>query len=120
MLKELDNTDNLLFSQVVPSYLDTKIPVIKEYRDLMSRYYPDVPYGFISLEAFLAAKSVVSALQAISGDITQNKFLDKLKTLSPSVLKGLDIKYENSQLLNQVYLFDYINGKFQEIKESTK
>jgi len=120
MLKELNNTENLLFSQVVPSYLDTNIPVIKEYRELMSRYYPEVPYGFISLEAFLAAKSVVSALQAISGDITQNKFLDKLKTLKPSVLKGLDIKYKNSQLLNQVYLFDYINGEFKEIKESTK
>jgi len=120
MLKELDNTENLLFSQVVPSYMNTKIPVIKEYRELMSRYYPDVPYGFISLEAFLAAKSVVAALQGISGGITQDKFLDKLKTLSPQVLKGLDIKYKNSQLLNQVYLFDYINGKFQEIKERTK
>jgi len=120
MLKELDNTDNLLFSQVVPSYLDTNIPVIKEYHKLMTRYYPGVPYGFISLEAFLAAKSVVSALQGVSGDLTQNKFLEELKNLTPQTLKGLDIKYKNSQLLNQVYLFDYIDGRFQEIKETTK
>ena len=120
MLKELENTDNLIFSQVVPSYMDTKLPIIKEYHKLMTRYYPGIPYGFISLEAFLAAKTVVYALQNISGDITQNKFLFKLKNIPPSILKGLDIKYQNSQLLNQVYIFDYVNGKFVEIKEEKK
>mgnify|MGYP000158449685 CR=1 FL=1 len=120
MLKELDNTENLMFSQVVPSYMDTNLPVIKEYHQLMTRYYPGIPYGFISLEAFLAAKSVVYALQGISGDITQNKFLFKLKNIPPNTLRGLNINYKNSQLLNQVYLFDYSGGEFVEIKESEK
>jgi len=117
MLKELENTDNLLFSQVVPSYLDSSVPVIKEYHDLMTRYYPGISYGFISLEAFLAAKSVVHALQGVSGDITQNKFLKELKSLRPQVIKGLNIQYKNTQLHNQVYLFDYMDGRFVEIKE---
>ena len=120
MLKELDNTENLFFSQVVPSYMDTNIPVIKEYHKLMTRYYPGIPYGFISLEAFLAAKTVVYALQHINGGITQNKFLFQLKHLPANVLSGLDIRYKKSQLLNQVYLFEYKNGKFVEIKENIK
>jgi len=120
MLKELENTDNLLFSQVVPSYLDSSVPIIKEYHDLMTRYYPGISYGFISLEAFLAAKSVVHALQAVSGDITQNKFLKELKSLRPQVIKGLNIQYKNTQLHNQVYLFDYMDGRFVEIKEDKR
>lgn len=120
MLKELDDTDNLIFSQVVPSYMDTSLPIIKEYHKLMTKYYPGVPYGFISLEAFLAAKTVVYALQRTTGNITQNKLLEKLKNLPPNILKGLDVQYKGSQLLNKVYLFDYIDGKFVEIKESDK
>ncbi len=117
MLKELDNTQNLIFSQVVPSYMDTSLPVIKEYHKLMTRYYPGVPYGFISLEAFLAAKTVVYALQRTTGNITRNKLLKNLKNLPPNILKGLNIKYKSSQLLNKVYLFDYEDGKFIEIEE---
>ena len=120
MLKELDNTENLLFSQVVPSYMDTSLPIIQEYHKLMTLYYPGIPYGFISLEAFLAAKTVVHAFQNISGDITKNKFLFELKNISPTILDGLRVKYKNTQLLNKVYLFEYIDGKFVEIKEDVK
>lgn len=116
MLRELDyDTENLLFSQVVPSYKDNLKPVIVEYKKLMKIYYPNQTLGFISLEAFLAAKSVVKALNNIDGSITREKFIKEIKTLPKNVLDGVDIDYKNTQLHNKVYLFKYKNSKFIEV-----
>ncbi|MCY4602758.1 MAG: ABC transporter substrate-binding protein, partial [Gemmatimonadetes bacterium] len=58
-------TQWLVNSQVVPSYEDTSIPAVQEYRNLMSRYAPQLPaellqdpytpfdHSFVSLEGFL-------------------------------------------------------------------
>ena len=116
MIKELNyETKNLLFSEVVPSYNDDSKYVILEYKMAMHKYYPNQPLGFISLESFLAAKSVVSALKQIKGGITRDKFLKEIKNLPKNTLKGLNIKFKNTQLHNEVYLFEYKDSKFVEI-----
>lgn len=116
-LKNLEtNTNNLIFSQVVPNYLNTKIPVIQEYQGLMKKYYPDEPLGFISLEAFLSAKVLVSAISRIKGDMTREKLIHTLKTSPHNTLGGLYLNFRNSQLLNKIYLFKYENDSFKEIR----
>ncbi|MCP4970745.1 MAG: ABC transporter substrate-binding protein [Arcobacter sp.] len=116
MIKELNyNTDNLLFSQVVPSYKNDNINTIKEYQDLMKKYYPNEPLGFVSLEAFLAAKSIVMAIKNVSGELTRSKFLEEYKSLPTDIFEGINIKYKNNQLLNNVYLFKYENSNFVKI-----
>ena len=118
MIKDLDfNTNNLIFSEVVPNYEDSKIDIIKEYKYLMRRYYPKEPLGFVSLESFLAAKTVVEAISNIRGFLTQEKFLKELKNLPRNTLDGIDIQYKNTQLLNKVYLFKYKNSDFVEIDD---
>ena len=61
-------TELLVNSQVVPSYEDTTIPAVREYRELMARHNPAPPaelvtedytpfeHSFVSLEGFLDAK----------------------------------------------------------------
>ncbi len=116
MVKELNyNTSNVLFSQVVPSYNNNKIKVVQEYQRLMSKYYPNESLGFISLESFLVAKTIVNALNNIDGNITRENFLEKIKTLSSTQLNGIHTTYKNTQLLNKVYLFEYKNNDFKEI-----
>lgn len=116
MIKELDyDTHNLLFSEVVPSYKDSSQPVILEYKKLMQKYFPDEPLGFISLESFLAAKSVIEALKNVDGSITRKKFLKEIKKLPKDTLNGINIDYKNNQLHNQVYLFKYENSQFIEV-----
>ena len=116
MIKELDyKTKNLLFSQVVPSYKNYKKEVILEYKNLMNRYYPEQPQGFISLESFLAAKSMVHALKKIKGDITREKFVKQLKKLPSNLLNDLTINFKNNQLHNKTYLFEYKNSEFIEV-----
>ena len=121
MIKELEkldtNTENLIFSQVVPSYTNEAIPVIVEYTELMNKYYPNEELGFISLEAFLSAKVLVNALHRIEGSLTRNKFLKALKMSPSNILEGMHINFKNTQLLNKVYLFEYDGFVFEEIKK---
>lgn len=116
MVKELNyETNNLIFSQVVPSYTDMSIPLIKEYMQLMEKYSPNTPLGFISLESFIAAKTVVKTLKNINGYITREKFLSSIKHLPTNYLNGIDSEFKNSQLLNKTYLFEYKNNAFVEV-----
>ena len=71
----------------------------------------------VSYESYLSAKAVVTALRSINGTITTNKFLDKLKHISPQTLDNIPLIYHNAQLLNQVYLSHYVNGKFEIIEK---
>jgi len=116
MIKELDkNTTNLLFSEVAPNYKNSKPSVVLEYKELMQKYYPNQALGFISLESFLAAKTVVAALQTIEGDITREKFLKEIKNLKSDSLGALEIGFKNTQLHNKVYLYKYKDSNFIEV-----
>ncbi len=118
MIKKLDgHTKNILFSQVVPSYNNLDIPIIKEYHKILKAYDSNYEAGFISLEAFLNAKIVVTALKNIKGSITRSKFIEELKKIPQNTLKGLKIEYKNQQLFNKVYLFKYENNNFIKVEE---
>jgi branched-chain amino acid transport system substrate-binding protein len=120
MVKELEdlgsNSENLIFSQVVPSYLDRNIPAVKEYQDVMHNYFPKEAFGFLSLEAFLSSKVLVNAISRIKGEITREKLIDMIKETPNDLLDGIPLEYKNSQLLNKVFLFEYKNNQFIEIK----
>ncbi len=70
-------TRQLINSQVVPSYEDTSIPAVREYRELMARHDPQVPaelvreeyspfpYSFGSLEGFLNARLMAEVLRRL-------------------------------------------------------
>ena len=72
-------TRYLVNSQVVPSYENTSIPAVREYRELMERYDPAVPrelvkepyspfpQSFVSLEGFLDAKLMAEILRRMGG-----------------------------------------------------
>ena len=115
-LKRLNtNTNNLIFSQVVPNYMDNSIPSVVEYQTLMKKYYPQEELGFLSLETFLSAKVLVNAISRIKGEITREKFIYMIKTTPKNLLDGIPIEFKNTQLLNKIYLFEYKNDKFEEI-----
>ena len=74
---------HLVNSQVVPSYEDESIPVVREYGELMRRYDPEVPEplrqpdylpfekSFVSLEGFVNAKMLVEILDRLGDSPTR-------------------------------------------------
>lgn len=116
IVKELNyETENIIFSQVVPSFDDYKIEIIREYKYMMRRYYPKEQLGFISLEAFLVAKSVVQTIKNVKGTLSRSAFLEEWNKLSENTLRGVKLNHKNNQLSNKVYLFKYEESKFKEI-----
>jgi len=109
--------ENILFSQTVPSYDDFYSKEAVEYLKNLAFYYPEEKPSLVSYESYLAAKAVVTALKAINGAITPGKFLDHLKHVPTQTLDNIPLKYHNAQLLNQVYLSNYVNGKFEIIQK---
>jgi len=115
-LKGKGEGEGILFSQTVPSYNDLQSKEATEYLKNLAFYYPDEMPSFISYEAYLAAKTVVSALRSINGTITRGKFLDELRELPDETLDNIPLKFHHAQLLNHVYLSHYVNGKFEIIQ----
>ncbi len=108
---------NLLFSQTVPSYDDTTSQEAVEYLNLLPFYYPNEKPSLVSFESYLAAKTIVKALDSIQGDITPSKLTTALKTIDPNTLDHIPLHYHHSQLLNIVYLSIYENQTFKVIEK---
>lgn len=117
MVKNLgEDSKNVIFSQIVPSYQDVTIPVVQEYHDILKFYNDSFQPGFISLEAYLSAKLVVTALKNVKGVLTRDKFVYQLKKLPSDTLDGITIDSKKKDFFQKVYLFEYKNKTFTEIK----
>lgn len=119
-IKELNgDTNNVIFSQIVPLPWDNSHEGIKEYQEIYSKYNENPNFSFISLEGFLSAKLVVKALQKAGVDLTRKNFLEAFNKLDKNALAGFEINFSknNNEALNQVYILDFYNSKYRVLKE---
>ena len=124
-------TELLVNSQVVPSYEDISIPAVKEYRELMDRYDPQLPqnmlkedytpfsYSFGSLEGFLNAKLIVEILRRLGIEPDRNKLEEAVFTIKNFDI-GIDERVSygptRRQGLQQVYYSVVESGRFVTLK----
>ncbi len=119
-----DYTRALVNSQVVPSYDDTGLPGVVEYRALMDKHNPAVPevlrdsayapqkYSFISLEGYVNARVIVEALRragASASRQTLRQTLESLRALDLGIGATLTFTPERHQGLDSVY-FTRVDG----------
>jgi len=122
--KGRDYTRGLINSQVVPSYDDTTLPGVVEYRALMDKHNPAVPdairdphyapqkYSFISLEGYVNARVITEALRragANAGRPTFRQALESLRGLDLGIGAPLTFTAERHQGLDSVY-FTRVDG----------
>jgi ABC-type branched-subunit amino acid transport system substrate-binding protein len=113
-----DYTENLINSQVVPSYEDLSLPAVVEYRSLMDRFKPQPPpkfddgtyssftYSFVSLEGFFNAKVMAHILEKLGPRPSRIKLRDAAESVNrldigidmpvrfgPERHQGLDVVY---------------------------
>ena len=120
-------TSLLVNSQVVPSYEDTSIPAVQEYRDFMQRYAPAVPAGlvtedyapfdhsFVSLEGFLDAKLMVEILRRLGDEPSRNDLERAVLTLRDfelGISEKVSFAEDRRQGLRQVYYTVVDDGRF--------
>ncbi|HEY6999717.1 MAG TPA: ABC transporter substrate-binding protein [Candidatus Binatia bacterium] len=96
-----DYTKDLINSQVVPSYQDTVLPAVQEYRQLMEKYQPlpprdltegsysPLPYSYVSFEGFLNAKLLVEVLKRMGPGPTKSRIKESIERINSADL-GID------------------------------
>lgn len=122
--KGRDYTRGLINSQVVPSYDDTTLPGVAEYRALMDKHNPQVPdairdpqyapqkYSFISLEGYVNARVITEALKRAGANAGRPGFrqaLESLRGLDLGIGAPLTFTPERHQGLDSVY-FTRVDG----------
>jgi len=133
-----DYTHNLINSEVVPNYIDSSIPAVREYRELMSRYTPRLPeavdtgnshahvpenkqdkYGFVSFEGFLNAKLLVEVLKRLGDEFNNSEIKRTVQNISDyDIGLGEYVSFSagNNQGLSRVYYNTAIDGSYVPIK----
>lgn len=122
-----DYTRDLINSQVVPSYHDTDLPAVRQYRELMDRYNPmpppdlvekgyrPLPYSYVSLEGFLNAKLLVGILNKMGKDIGRDRIRKVVESIDKFDL-GIDVPVsfgpKKHQGLDKVYFTTVSEGRF--------
>ena len=117
----------LVNSQVVPSYEDTSIPAVREYRELMARYNPEVPaelaeepyepfpQSFVSLEGFLNAKLMTEILRRLGLDPNRSNLeqaVFSVKDFDLGIGERVSFGPDRRQGLQTVYYTIVRDGRF--------
>ncbi len=134
-----DYTRNLINSEVVPNYLDTSIPAVMEYRDLVAEYTHRMPetvdstsahshiaknekdnYGFVSFEGFLNAKLLVEVLKRLGSEQNKSEIKRTVENISDYDIglgEYVSFSADNNQGLSRVYYNTAENGRYVPIKD---
>ena len=111
-------TELLVNSQVVPSYEETTIPAVREYRELMQRHDPSPPselvtepytpfaQSFVSLEGFLNAKLLVEVLRRLGPEPAREALeaaMFTVRNFDLGIGESVSFSPERRQGLQRVY-----------------
>ena len=127
-----DYTVNLINSQVVPSYEDTSLPAVRQYRQFMDQYQPLPPpqfrskqdqsshYSFISFEGFLNAKLLVEILhrlEKLTGKGDVKEVVEALHEYDLGIHAPVSFGPIKHQGLDTVYYVTVQEGRFVPITD---
>ncbi|MFW5497878.1 MULTISPECIES: ABC transporter substrate-binding protein [unclassified Maridesulfovibrio] len=128
-----DYTRDLVNSQTVPSYEDTSLPAVREYREAMAKNppppegfgkdYTPLEFSFISFEGFLNAKVMAKILEKVSmPQYEGNIYSATLSIRNLDIGIGTEINFGRGkhQGLDEVYYTTVSDGKFVPLKNWTR
>tara|TARA_R110000868_G_scaffold117600_17_gene312684 strand:+ start:31123 stop:32349 length:1227 start_codon:yes stop_codon:yes gene_type:complete len=121
---QVDLTQRLLNSQVVPPWSDLSIPLVMEYQKDMKRYFKKEnlsgEFNFISLEGYLNAKVFVQILNKNGPKLSRNSFMEKaysIKSLNIGLSETVNFSSKENQALHEIYYTEYFDGESRIVKD---
>jgi ABC-type branched-subunit amino acid transport system substrate-binding protein len=127
-----DLTKNLIFSQVVPSYSDTSLPAVRQYRDLMDKYQPAPPshlvekgysplrYSSVGFEGFLNARLLAEILKRMGNNPSKSEIknvVESIRNLNIGIDSPVTFSRKKHQGLDKVYFTTIQDGIFRPIHD---
>lgn len=127
-----DLTENLINSQVVPSYEDFTLPAVRQYRRLMESYGDRLPldlvhgeyhpfrFSQVSFEGFLNAKVMVEILRRMPDPLDRSQLCAAAESLSDlDIGIGEPVRFgpDKHDGLDRVFLTHVVNDQFVPIRD---
>ncbi len=120
LMQELGSQgEGVLVTQVVPFPWDSSLPGVKEYSKVMKQAYSDFEPGFVSLEGFLAAKTLAEIMAKSGKDLTRKSVVasaNSLKDFDLGINDPISFSPTDHQGLEKVYVTVISGGKFEPVK----
>lgn len=109
------DTDNVIITQVVP-LLDSSLPIVKEYKMDLKKYYPEAKPNFVSLEGYIVSKIFVSAAEKLDKEnISKESIVTSIKNEKNLTLDFMTaFKNNTHQFSHEVWLTKIQNNGFVE------
>jgi len=115
--------ENVIVTQVVPPPTindpNNVLPGVKNYIELLIKYYPDSKPSFVGLEGYINAKILVEGLKRAGPDITREKFIaaiESINRLEIGISNPISFGAKDHQGLDRVYYTKIKNGELVLIK----
>lgn len=123
-----DYLTGLVFSQVVPSYGDERLPAARAYRQAMARVNPQRPpqlnpdeyaphrLSFVGFEGFLAGLALAEAVERLGPTASRERLrevLNSLRAVDLGLAEKADLRPGPGQGLKRTYLTVYRDGRFE-------
>jgi ABC-type branched-subunit amino acid transport system substrate-binding protein len=74
--------ERIIVTQVVPSPYSDEYDVVKEFREMFSRRYPEEPLNYVALEGYINARVLTHVLAAAGSQVSRDSLIKQLEALS--------------------------------------
>ncbi len=96
-------------------------PGIVQYRQLMSRYYPEHPLNRYSLYGYVFGRLIVEGLARAGRDVTRERFVDAMETIagwdSGGILPPVSFSKTNHHAQRAGFLCELKEGRFRPLTD---
>ena len=123
-------TEGLINSQVVPSYEDTSLPGVRQYRAMMDAYtsvpalsdegYSPRRFSFVSFEGFLNGMLLAEMVRRMADNPSRGRIPEVLGSIHDfDIGIGVNVNFGpgNHQGLDAVYYTTVVGGRFQPLAD---
>jgi len=115
LAKKLQNSKATVFvTEVLPSPYDTSLPAVREYRQLMTTFYPEIEPTPLSFEGFLSAKLFIEAMKRKGANLDRESLISILEDMHDvdiGIGENVNFSSLDHQGLDSVYITRIENGK---------
>jgi len=110
-------SEGVVVTQLVPSPYRRTLPIVKEYRALLAaRGGASVP-SFVEFEGFIAARVLVEGLRRAGRDLTRERFVAAIESLSEHDVGGFTVSFAANNHVGSRYVelsMISANGRFSQ------
>lgn len=110
-LQDIDG--GIIISQVVPLPEYTDIELVRNYKQAMAEYQPELNISTISFEGYIAGRFFIEAARSVTGPLTRQAFVDAVEKAGTFDIGGLTLTFgpDDHQGLDTIYLTTIENKK---------